>query len=156
MGTKRAPRERKAPAIAPWLEGQSDVPHGEAWWSACVRRSTARGLQEAREQEQSAALGRSRSERQARAQGERQGAEEGPVQTAAGVCRWPGPHVRGRREPSRSTRWAARGRTRAVLTRLRVEREAGGRAQRDLARAWAVMSYNPCKSDWAGGPSAVE
>ena len=83
-------------------------PTGEAWWRACVRRSTARGLQEALEPEQSAALGRSRSARQAMAPGVAAGvAEEGPVQTAAGVCpvaRAPSP---GTREPSRSTRWAA-------------------------------------------------
>ena len=73
MGTKRAPRERKAQEIAQWLEGQSEVPTGEELWSAFVRLSTERVLQEALEPEQSAALGRSRYARQAMAQGYRHG-----------------------------------------------------------------------------------
>jgi putative transposase len=100
-----------------------------------VRLSTERVLQEALEQEQTETLGRHRDERQPRQQGSRHGYEDGTVKTAAGGCRLPLPHVRGLREPSRATWWAARGRPREVLTRLSVERYAGGMAQRDMERA---------------------
>ena len=57
------------------------------------------------------------------------------MQTAEGVVRWPVPQVRGLREPYRSTRWAALGRTSDVLTRLLVEMDAGGMSQRAMERA---------------------
>jgi transposase-like protein len=135
MGTKIAPSERKAQEIAQWLEGQSDVPNGEELLSALVRLSTERGLQEALEQEQSEALGRSRYERQTMAQGYRNGYEEGTVKTAEGVFRLQVPQVRGLREPYRSKLWAALGRTSDVLTRLIVEMYAGGMSQRDIESA---------------------
>lgn len=150
LGPKRAPRERQAHAIAPCLEGQRAVPQGEAWLRAFGRLSTARVLQEARAQEQREALGRSRDARQPLAQGARQGQEEGTGKTAEGVCRLPGPPGRGRREPSRSHRWAARGRTRAVLTRLSGELAAGGRAPRARARALAKAL-----GQWGGATRAV-
>jgi hypothetical protein len=102
---------------------------------ALGRLATARVRQEARAQEQTEALGRSRSARPATAQGERKGSEAGTGQTAAGVCRVPRPPVRGLREPSRAKLWAALGRPSAVLTTLRVERSAGGMSQRAIARA---------------------
>ena len=108
-----------------------------------VRLSTARGLQEPLAQAQAAALGRSRDERQPRAPGSRQGSEAGTVQTAAGVVRWPLPHVRGLRAPSRSPRWAGLGRPRDVRTRLSVALEAGGMAQRDLESA-LEKALGPC------------
>ena len=49
----------------------------------------------------------------------------------------PRPHVRGLREPDRSQRWAALGRTSAVRPRLMVELSAGGMAPRASASAWA-------------------
>lgn len=100
-----------------------------------VRLSTERVLQEALEQEQTEALGRTRYERQTTAQGYRKGYEEGTVKTAAGVFRLQLPQVRGLREPYRSTLWAALGRTSDVLTRLIVEMDAGGMSQRDIASA---------------------
>jgi putative transposase len=135
MGTKIAPSERKAQEIAQWLEGESDVPNGEELLSALVRLSTERVLQEALEQEQSEALGRSRYERQTMARGYRNGYEEGAVKTAEGVFRLQVPQVRGLREPYRSTLWAALGRTSDVLTRLIVEMYAGGMSQRDIESA---------------------
>jgi transposase-like protein len=95
MGTKIAPSERKAQEMAQWLEGQSDTQSGEELLSALVRLSTERVLQEALEQEQTEALGRSRYERQATPQGYRNGYEEGTVKTAAGVFRLQLPQVRG-------------------------------------------------------------
>jgi transposase-like protein len=135
MGTKIAPSERKAQEIAQWLEGQSATQSGEELLSALVRLSTERVLQEALEQEQTEALGRSRYERQATPQGYRNGYEEGTVKTAEGVFRLQLPQVRGLREPYRSKLWAALDRTSDVLTRLIVERYAGGMSQRDIESA---------------------
>jgi transposase-like protein len=135
MTRKVAPSTQKAQALAQWLEGQSDPQSGEALLSAFVRLATERGLQEALEQEQAEALGRSRYERQPTRQGYRNGSEDGTVKTAEGVFWLQLPPVRGLREPYRSKLWAALGRTRAVLTRLIVERSAGGRSPRDLAQA---------------------
>ena len=59
----------------------------------------------------------------------------GTSQDGAKGRRGPVPHVRGRREPSRSQWWGARGRTRAVVATLSVEREAGGMAHRASAEA---------------------
>ena len=84
---------------------------GEELLSALVRLSTERVLQEALEQEQAEALGRSRYERQPTPQGYRNGYEDGTVKTAEGVFRLQLPQVRGLREPYRSTLWAALGRT---------------------------------------------
>jgi transposase-like protein len=117
------------------LEGQSTTQSGEALWSALVRLSTERVLQEALEPEQAEALGRSRYERQPTPQGYRHGDEDGTVQTAEGVFRLQLPHVRGLRAPYRSTLWAALGRTSDVLTRMIVEMYAGGMSQRDIESA---------------------
>ena len=103
MTRKIAPSEQKAQAIAQWLKGQSDVQSGEELLSAFVRLATERVLQETLEQEQTEALGRSRYERQTTAQGYRNGYEEGTMKTAAGVFRVHLLHVRGLREPYRST-----------------------------------------------------
>ena len=84
------------------LEGQSDAHSGEELLSALIQLSTERVLQEALEQEQTEALGRSRYERQATAQGYRHGYEEGTVKTAEGVLGLQGPQVRGLQEPYRS------------------------------------------------------
>jgi hypothetical protein len=67
------PSAQKAQEMAQGLAGQSDEPHGEAWVRAFVRLSTARVLQAALDQEQAAALGRSRDERQPTLQGSRNG-----------------------------------------------------------------------------------
>jgi transposase-like protein len=135
MGTKIAPSERKAQECAPWVEGQSATHSGEALWSARVRLSTERVLQEALAQEQTAALGRRRYERQAPPQGEQYEDEEGTVKTAAGVFRWQWPQVWGLRDPYRSQLWAALDRTSDVLSRLSVEMYAGGMSQRDIESA---------------------
>ena len=111
MTRKRAPSEQKAQELAQWLEGQSNTQSGEELLRALVRLSTERVLQEALEQEQAEALGRSRYERQPTPQGYRHGYEDGTVQTAEGVFRLQLPQVRGLRAPSRSTLWAALGRT---------------------------------------------
>ena len=58
MSRKIVLREQKAQAIAQWLEGQNDGPHGEELLTAFVRLSTERVLQEALEQAQVEALGR--------------------------------------------------------------------------------------------------
>lgn len=137
MTRKRAPSEQKAQELAQWLAGQSDPQSGEELLSAFVRLSTERVLQEAREQEQPEALGRSRYERQATPQGYRNGYEDGTVKTAAGVFRLQLPQVRGLREPYRSKLWAALGRTSEVLPRLIVEMYAGGMSQRDMESALA-------------------
>ena len=143
MTRKRAPSEQKGQALAQGLEGQRPTQSGEEFLRALVRLSTERVLQEALEPEQAEALGRRRSERPPTPQGYRHGSEDGPVQTAAGVFRLPLPHVRGLRAPSRSTWWAALGRTRDGLTRRIVERSAGGRAQRAIARA-VEKARGPC------------
>ena len=57
------------------------------------------------------------------------------MKTAEGVFRLQLPQVRGLREPYRSKRWAALGRTSDVLTRLIVEMSAGGMAQHDMESA---------------------
>lgn len=111
------------------------MPGGAELGRACRRLATARVLQETLEQEQTEALGRGRYERQATPHGERHGYEEGTGQTAAGIRRLPRPQVRGRRQPSRSTLWAALGRPRAVRPPLSGERAAGGLSQRDLESA---------------------
>jgi transposase-like protein len=135
MGTKIAPSARKAQELAQWLEGQSDPERGEELLNALVRLSTERVLQEALEQAQTEALGRSRYERQPTPQGYRHGDEEGTVKTAEGVFRLQLPQVRGLRESYRSKLWAALGRTSDVLTRLIVEMYAGGMSQRDMESA---------------------
>jgi transposase-like protein len=103
--------------------------------SAFVRLSTERVLQEALEQEQAEALGRSRYERQPLPHGYRNGYEEGTVTPAEGVSRLQLPQVRGLREPYRATLWAALGRTSDVLTRLIVEMYAGRMSQRAIESA---------------------
>ena len=135
MTRQITPSEQKAQEIAHWLEGQSDVQSGEELLSALVRLSTERVLQEALEQEQAEALGRSRYERRPSPHGYRNGYEEGTVKTAEGVFRLQLPQVRGLREPYRSKLWAALGRTSDVLTRLIVEMYAGGMSQRDIESA---------------------
>ncbi|MGE0826902.1 MAG: hypothetical protein AB7P18_32835 [Candidatus Binatia bacterium] len=60
MEKKIAPSEQKAQALRALLQGQTDAQSGEALLSTLVRLSTERVLQEALEQEQSAALGRGR------------------------------------------------------------------------------------------------
>jgi transposase-like protein len=135
MARKITPGARQAQEIAELLDGQSEAPSGEELWSALIRLSTERVLQDTLEQEQTEALGRGRYERQETPQGSRHGYEEGAVKTAEGVVRWQLPPVRGLREPYRSKLWAALGRTSDVLTTLIVERYAGGMAQRDLASA---------------------
>jgi hypothetical protein len=121
MSRKRTPSARKAPEIAQGLDGQSDVPCGDELLSAFIRLSTARVLQETLEQEPTEALGRGRYERQETPQGSRHGDEEGTGKTAEGLLRVQLPQVRGLREPYRSKRWAALGRTSDVLTTLIVE-----------------------------------
>jgi transposase-like protein len=137
MTRKRAPSAQKTQELAQWLEGQSDTHSGEALWSALIRLSTERVLQEALEQAQAEALGRGRDERQPIPQGYRNGYEDGTVQTAAGVFRLPLPPGRGLRALYRSQRWAALGWPSEVLTRLIVEMDAGGMAQRDMEGALA-------------------
>jgi transposase-like protein len=143
MTRKRASSAPKAQELAQWLEGQSDTQSGEELLSALVRLSTERVLQEALEQEQAEVLGRRRDERQPAPQGDRQGSEDSTVKTAAGVFRLQLPQVRGRREPSRATLWAALGRTSDVLTRMIVEMYAGGMAPRDIESALA-KALGPC------------
>jgi transposase-like protein len=87
MTRKIAPSEQKVQELLQWFEGQNAPQSGEEWLSAFVRLSTARLLQEAREQEQAEALGRSRYARQPTAQGSRNGYEDGTVNTAEGVGR---------------------------------------------------------------------
>jgi transposase-like protein len=135
MTRKIAPREQKAHELAQWLERQSDTQSGEEVLRALVRLSTERVLQEALEHEQAESLGRSRSERQPAPPGYRKGYEDGPVKTAEGVFRLQRPQGRGLRALYRSTLWAALGRTRDVLTRMIVERSAGGLSQRDIESA---------------------
>lgn len=135
MTRKIAPSEQKVQELAQWLEGQSTTQSGEELLSALVRLSTERVLQEALEQEQAEALGRSRYERQPTLQGYRNGYEDGTVKTAEGVFRLQLPQVRGLREPYRSKLWAALGRTSDVLTRMIVEMYAGGMSQRDIESA---------------------
>ena len=115
---KITPSATKAQEIAELLDGQSDAHRGEELLSAFIRLSTERVLQETLEQEQTAALGRGRYERQEPPHGYRHGSEEGTVKTAEGVLRLQLPQVRGLREPYRSTLWAALGRTSDVLTTL--------------------------------------
>lgn len=143
MTRQRAPSARKAPAITPWLHGQRERRDGQEFVSALVRRSTARVLQEAREHEQAAALGRDRYERREAAGGYRHGSEAGTVKTAAGVRRVQGPQVRGLREPSRSNVWSALGRTSDVLATRIVERSAGGLSQRASEMA-LEQALGPC------------
>jgi transposase-like protein len=135
MTRKIAPSAQKVQELAQWLAGQSDVHNGEEVLRALIRLSTERVLHEVLEQEQTEALGRSRYERQPRAQGYRNGYEDGTVKTAEGVFRLQLPQVRGLREPYRSKLWAALGRTSEVLTRRIVEMYAGGMAQRDIESA---------------------
>jgi transposase-like protein len=137
MTKKRAPSKQKAQELAQWLEGQSTTHSGEELWSALVRPSTERVLQEALEQEQAEARGRSRYERWPTPQGYRNGYEDGTVKTAEGVFGLQLPQVRGLREPSRAKLGAALGRTSDVLTRMIVERYAGGMAQHDSESALA-------------------
>jgi transposase-like protein len=103
--------------------------------SALVRLSTERGLQEALEHEPAEALDRDRYERRESASGYRHGYRDGTVKTAEGVLRLQRPPVRGLHAPYRSKLWTALGRTRAVLTTLIGEMDAGGMSQRDIEMA---------------------
>jgi len=60
MTRKIAPSAQKAQELAPWLAGQNDVQSGEEVLRALIRLSTERVRQEALEQAQPEALGRSR------------------------------------------------------------------------------------------------
>jgi putative transposase len=135
MSRKITPSARKAQEIAELLDAQSAAHNGEELLSALIRLSTERVLQDTLEQEQTEVLGRGRYERQATPQGYRNGYEEGTVKTAEGVLRLQLPQVRGLREPYRSKRWAALGRTSDVLTTLSIEMYAGGMSQRDIESA---------------------
>ena len=73
MSRKITPSVRQAQEIAQGLAGQSEAQSGEELLSALGPLSPERVLQEALEQEQTEALGRSRYERQATAQGYRNG-----------------------------------------------------------------------------------
>jgi len=110
MTRKIAPSEQKAQELAQGFEGQSAPHSGEELWRAFVRLSTERVLQEALEQEHTEALSRYRYARQPMPQGYRNGYEDGTVQTAEGVFRWPLPQVRGvRPAPAAEGRYLARG-----------------------------------------------
>jgi hypothetical protein len=138
-----APREGKAQELAALLQGHAAVQSGEEWRSPLVPRATARVLQAAREREQTAGLGRNRSERRGPAVGYRTGDEDGTRKTAEGILRVKVPQSRGVAEPPRSQRWGKLATTSDRLTTRLVERVVGGRSQRDIAAALA-QSLGPC------------
>jgi transposase-like protein len=135
MSRKITPSARKAHEITAVLDGQSEAHRGEALWSALIRLSTERVLQDPLEQEQTEGLGRGRYERHEPPHGYRQGYEAGTVKTAEGVLRLQRPPGRGRREPYRSKLWAALGRTSDGRPTLSLEMYAGGMSPRDMASA---------------------
>jgi transposase-like protein len=79
MPQKIAPSVIKAQELATLLQGQTDVRSGEEFLSTLVHMATERTLQEALEQEQTDALGRSRYERRGSAPGYRNGYEDGTL-----------------------------------------------------------------------------
>lgn len=132
MEKKIAPSEQKAQALRALLQGQTDAQSGEALLSTLVRLSTERVLQEALEQEQSAALGRGRYESRGEKAGYRNGYENGTLRTAEGVMRVKLPQIRGGVEPYRSALWGQVATTSDALKRLIVEMYVGGMSQRDI------------------------
>jgi transposase-like protein len=99
MEKQRAASEQKAPALRALLHGQTDAQSGEELVSTLVRLSTERVLQEALEQDQTAALGRGRYEARGEQLGSRNGYENGTLKTAEGVLRVKVPQIRGQDEP---------------------------------------------------------
>lgn len=135
MSRKIAPSMAKAQEITALLQGHTTAESGEALLSTLVQLATERVLQETLEQEQAEVLGRGRYERQAAAQGYRNGYEDGTLRTAEGVLRVKVPQVRGLEEPYHSQVWAHVAKTRDRLKTLIVEMFVGGMSQRDIEAA---------------------
>lgn len=135
MPQKIAPSAVKAQELAALLQGQTDVSSGEEFLSTLVHLATERTLQEALEQEQADALGRSRYERRGSVSGYRNGYEDGTLKTAEGVLRVKVPQVRGREEPYHSQVWANLAPTSDRLKTLIIEMFVGGMSQRDIEMA---------------------
>lgn len=100
--------------------------------STLVRLATERVLQEALEAEQASELGRGRYDPREGEGGYRNGDENGTLKTAEGGGRVQLPQIRGRDEPYRSPLWRPVARTSEVLQQLIIERDVGGRSQRDI------------------------
>lgn len=132
MSQRIAPSEQKAQELRALLDGQHEAQSGSELLSALVRLSTERILQEALEEEQTAALGRARYERRAGSSGYRNGYEDGTLKTAEGVLRLKVPQISDRAEPVRSQLWEGLANTSEILKRLIVEMYAGGMSQRDI------------------------
>jgi putative transposase len=132
MEKKIAPSEQKAQALRALLQGQSESQSGEEFLSLLVRLSTERILQEALEQEQAVALGRSRYEARGEKLGYRNGYEKGTLKTGEGVLHVKVPQIRGQADPYRSQLWGNIGNTSDVLKKLIVEMYVGGMSQRDI------------------------
>jgi putative transposase len=132
MEKKIAPSEQKAQALRAMLQGHGEGQSGEELLSMLVRLSTERILQEALEEEQTAALGRGRYETRGEKTGYRNGYENGTLKTAEGVLRVKLPQIRGREDPYRSPLWRQVANTSDVLKRLIVEMYVGGMSQRDI------------------------
>ena len=135
MAQKRAPSAVKAQELTALLQGHTERNSGEEWRSTLVQLATARVLQETLAREQPAVLGRNRYARWAAMPGYRNGSEDGPLKTAAGVLRVKGPHGRGMEPPYRSQVWPTRATTSDRLKPLIVEMFVGGRSQRDIEAA---------------------
>jgi len=132
MQKRIAPSEGKAQELRTMLQGQSEAQSGEELLSTLVRLSAERVLQEALEQEQAEALGRTRYERREDPTGSRNGYEDGILRTAEGVLRVKLPQLRGQAEPYRSQLWNEMATTSDVLKRGIVEMYVGGMSQRDI------------------------
>ena len=142
--TKRiAPSAVTAQELAALLQGHTAVARGAEWLRTVGPRAPERGLQEALDQEQTARLGRNRSERRGGTAGSRQGDAAGTLKTAAGVLRVQGPQRRGWEEAERSQVGDQRAQTRDRLTTLLGERLVGGMSPRALAPAVA-NAWGPC------------
>lgn len=105
MEKKIAPSAQKAQAVQALLAGQTEVENGEELLSPLVRLATERVLQEALEEEQSAALGRGRYESRRENPGYRNGYENRTLKTAEGGLRVKLPQIRGQAQPYRSQLW---------------------------------------------------
>jgi transposase-like protein len=88
--------------------------------------STERNLQEALEQEQTAALGGGRYEGRGEKSGYRNGYENGTLNTGEGVLHVKVPQIRGWREPYRSPLWGNGGNPSDVRKKRIVEMDVGG------------------------------
>lgn len=134
--TKRiAPSEVKAQELAALLQGQTEGDSGKEWLSTLVQLATERVLQEALEQDQTALLGRNRSERRGGTSGYRNGYEDGTLKTAEGGLRVKVPQSRGLEEAYRSQGWDKLAKTSDRLKTLIVAMLVGGMSQRAIATA---------------------